>query len=108
MFSYNPNNRKLVETALGNQPADLVIRHGNLMDVYTGRMLPKRSVAVSGKWIAYVGPDADYAIGEKTQVIEADGRTISPGFIDAHTHLSGFFDISIFLSFPFPAALQQI
>ena len=102
MFSYNPDNRKLVETALGNQPADLVIRHGNLVDVYTGRVLPKRSVAVSGKWIAYVGPDADYAIGEKTQVIEADGRTISPGFIDAHTHLSGFFDISDFLKFSIP------
>jgi adenine deaminase len=102
MFSYNPDNRKLVETALGNQPADLVIRHGNLVDVYTGRILPKRSVAISDKWIAYAGPDADYAIGENTRVIEADGRTISPGFIDAHTHVTSFFDIADFLKYAIP------
>jgi adenine deaminase len=102
MFPYNAGNRKLVEAALGNNPADLVIRQGDLIDVYTGRVLPKYSVAVSDGYIAYVGPDADYAIGKSTRVIEADGRIISPGFVDGHTHITSFFDIADFLKYAIP------
>ncbi|MEJ2586248.1 MAG: adenine deaminase C-terminal domain-containing protein [Deltaproteobacteria bacterium] len=93
----NVPHRTLVETALGNEPADTVIRNGILLDVYSGRMIPQRSVAVKGKWIAYVGPDAAHCIDEGTHVIEADGRIISPGYIDAHTHLSYEFDLTDFL-----------
>jgi adenine deaminase len=102
MFPYNAYNRRLLETALGNEPADLVIRDGVLMDVYTGRMVPHRSVAVADQWIAYVGPDADYAIGERTRIIEADGRAIAPGFIDPHTHIASFCNISDFLEYAIP------
>jgi adenine deaminase len=102
MFPYNAHNRRLAETALGNEPADLVIRDGVLMDVYTGRVVPHRSVAVADKWIAYVGPDADYAIGERTRVIEAGGRPIAPGYIDPHTHIASFCNISDFLEYAIP------
>ena len=102
MFPFNPHNRKLTETALGNEPADLVIRDGVLADVYTGRMLPHRSIAVSGRWIAYVGPDADYAVGEKTRILEAKGRVLAPGFIDSHTHLANFCDITCKLRYAIP------
>lgn len=93
----NVPHRSLVETALGNEPADMVIRDGILLDVYSGRMIPGRSVAIKDKWIAYVGPDAAHCIGEGTRVIEAGGRIISPGYIDAHTHLSYEFDLTDFL-----------
>jgi len=102
MFPYNAHNRQLLETALGNEPADLVIKDGVLMDVYTGRVVPHRSVAVAGRWIAYVGPDADYAIGDRTSVIEADGRVIAPGFIDPHTHIANFWNIADFLRYAIP------
>jgi adenine deaminase len=102
VFPFNAHNRQLLETALGNEPADLVIKDGILADVYTGRMIPHRSVVVSGKWIAYVGPDADYAIAEKTRVTEAAGRVIAPGFIDPHTHLANYCDISDFLKYAIP------
>jgi len=102
MFPYNAHNRRLLETALGNEPADLVIRDGVLMDVYTGRVVPHRSVAVAERWIAYVGPDADYAIGEQTRVIEAGGRVIAPGFIDPHTHIANFWNIADFLKYAIP------
>lgn len=102
MFPYNAHNRRLLETALGNEPADLVIRDGILMDVYTGRVVPHRSVAVAERWIAYVGMDADYTIGEKTRVIEADGRAISPGFIDSHTHIANLCNISDLLEYAIP------
>jgi adenine deaminase len=102
MFPYNARNRRLLETSVGHEPADLVIKDGVLMDVYTGRLVPHRSVAVAERWIAYVGRDADYAIGERTRVIEADGRVIAPGFIDPHTHIANFCNISDFLEYAIP------
>ena len=102
-MSYNEvPNRKLVETALGNEPADMVIQDGILLDVYSGRMLPNRSVAVKDKWIAYVGQNAEHCIGEHTEVIQANNRIISPGYIDAHTHLSYQFDLTDFLAHAIP------
>jgi adenine deaminase len=99
MFLHNPDNRKLVETALGNVPADLIIKDGALMDVYSGRILYHRSIAVSGQWIAYVGPDAGHMIGPETRVIEAGGRPLVPGYIDAHTHVANYCDLADFLTY---------
>jgi adenine deaminase len=102
------NLRKLADVALGNHPADLVIQDGILMDVYTGRMLPGRSVAMVDEWIAYVGPDAEYAIGSDTEVIDAGGRILCPGFIDAHTHLVSYFNINDFLSYAIPSGVTTL
>jgi len=103
MFPINAHNRRLLETALGNEPADLVIRDGVLMDVYTGRMVPHQSVAVAEQWIAYVGPDADYAIGERTRVIEADGRAIAPAILIPILTSRASATSLIFWSMRFPA-----
>ena len=97
--------RKLIDTALGNHPADLVVRDGLLMDVYTGRMIPHRSVAMVDGWISYVGPDATHTIGKNTHVIEADGRIFCPGFIDAHTHLVNYWNMADFLTYAMPCGV---
>ena len=60
---------------------DLVIRNGTIVD---GSGLPsfKADVAVSGNRIARIG-----RIPEKgRKEIDADGKVVSPGFIDPHTH----------------------
>ncbi len=46
------------------------------------------AVAVSGDEILAVGSDADVAplVGADTEVIEADGGMLVPGFIDTHVH----------------------
>ena len=100
--------RKLADVALGNHPADLVIKDGMLMDVYTGRMLLGRSVAMVDEWIAYVGPDAEHTIGRETEVIDAGGRIMCPGFIDAHTHLLSYFNINDFLSYAIPSGVTTL
>src|SRR5439155_228565 len=46
--------RKLTDVARGARPADLVIRGGTLLNVYTGELYPAH-VAVQGERIAYVG-----------------------------------------------------
>ena len=70
-----------------DQPADLVLRGGRI-----ATMDPARSwataLAILGERIVAVGHDAQVAshIGPATRVIELRGRTVTPGFQDAHVH----------------------
>lgn len=75
---------KLLEVAAGKAPADVVIKNGRIVNVYTGEIYDG-GVATCGGSIAAVG-DVDYAIGEGTQVVDAEGAYITPGFIDGHIH----------------------
>lgn len=78
---------RLVEVAAGRAPADLVIRGGQWVNVHTREVIPGIDVAVADGRVAYVGPDAGPSIGPDTQVIEAGGRFMVPGLIDAHMHV---------------------
>ena len=52
------------------------------------RVSEHRSVVVRDGVIAQVG-DANVAVPAGAQVVDGRGRTLLPGFIDAHVHLSG-------------------
>jgi len=73
-----------VNVALGKEPADLVVRGGRLVDVHTAQVYAA-DVAVKGERIAAVGK-VEGAIGADTEVLDASGRFICPGFIDTHQH----------------------
>ncbi|WP_110813639.1 adenine deaminase [Pseudoroseicyclus aestuarii] len=77
----------LVAVAAGRAPADLVIRGGRLVNVQSREVLEGWQVAIAEGRFAYVGPDAGHCIGEGTRVIEAEGRFLIPGLIDAHMHI---------------------
>lgn len=77
-------DKKLLAVAGGHEPADVVIKGGRVVNVYTGEIY-EGGVAISGQTIAAVG-DVDYCIGEGTQVVDAEGAYITPGFIDGHIH----------------------
>src|SRR5215467_15992824 len=69
--------------------ADVVILHGRVWTVDTQH--PRAdAVAIRGSRIVAVGSDADIAkwIGPATKKIDAQGKTVLPGFIDAHVHFS--------------------
>jgi adenine deaminase len=91
--------RQLMKVALGEEKADLAVIKAKMVNVYTGELLEDQSVTVKGKWIAYVGQNANDAIGPQTEVIDADGQTIIPGLIDGHTHIAWMFTPAEFLRY---------
>ncbi|MDR0851401.1 MAG: amidohydrolase family protein [Clostridiales Family XIII bacterium] len=78
--------KNLIRTALGKEPADLIIKNGNLVNVHSGEIY-KTDIAVRDGLIASIGPVPEGAFGQKTQIIDAEGRYLAPGFIDAHIHI---------------------
>jgi imidazolonepropionase-like amidohydrolase len=68
--------------------ADLVYTGGDIvtMDPAIGTV---ESIAITGDTITAVGENPDIApyIGPDTAVVELDGNTVQPGFVDAHTHV---------------------
>jgi len=66
--------------ARGDAPADTVVRGGRVLCVFTREWL-EADVAIVDGVIAGVG---EY---DGTEVIDATGRYVVPGFIDAHMHL---------------------
>ncbi|MFG7942903.1 amidohydrolase [Streptomyces cacaoi] len=69
-------------------PADLVVRSARLYTVDPA--LPEaEAMAVRGGRIVWVGGDDGAAewVGPGTEVLDAEGRLVLPGFIDAHNHV---------------------
>jgi adenine deaminase len=88
----------LVDVAMGRRPADLVIRDGRWVCVQSGEIIPDTDVAVKDGRVALVSPDAAHTIGPDTRVIEAAGRYLVPGLLDAHMHVeSGMLTVTEFV-----------
>jgi adenine deaminase len=100
--------KELMDVALGLGKADLVVRNGTLINVYTGEYIKNCSVSVKGEKIAYVGGKPEDTIGDKTLIIEAGGRTIIPGFIDGHAHIAWLYNVSEFLKHVIPGGTTTI
>lgn len=85
-FLETPTRREeLVSVALGNEKADLLIVGGTLVNVATSEMY-QANIALKGERIAIVG-DVDHTKGDFTQVVDARGKYVLPGLIDAHFHV---------------------
>jgi len=88
----------LVDVAMGRKPADLVIKNGLWVCVQTGEFIPATDLAVSQGRIAFIGASADHTIGAETLVIDAAGRYLVPGLLDAHMHVeSGMLTLTEFV-----------
>ncbi len=77
-------HRRLVETARGDRPADLLVRGGTIDNVYSGELY-RGDIAVTAGRIAYLG-EAGRTVGPETEIVDARGMIVAPGYIEAHFH----------------------
>ena len=71
---------KLINVARGLEPADLVIKGGQIVNVFSQEIYPA-DIAIYGGRIAGVG---NYSGPNE---LDARGKFIAPGFIDGHMHI---------------------
>jgi adenine deaminase len=69
-----------IAVARGDEPADLVVRGGRVFSVFTREWLEVDVAVVDG----YVAGLGEY---EGREQLDAAGRYVVPGFVDAHMHL---------------------
>ena len=89
----------LIQTALGRQSAEVIIRGANVLNVYTLMWMENQDIVVRGKRIAWVGPVGQWK-GKATTVFDAKGLWAVPGFGESHKHIE-----STLLSPEYEAAL---
>ncbi len=99
----------VVATAMGREPADLIIRNGRLVNVNVARIQDGVDIAVRHGIIAFVGKGDHIMVGENTQVVDAGGRFLVPGFIDTHDHVeSSMVDVRSFAAGILPTGTTTI
>lgn len=72
--------KKLIDTAAGRIPADVVIKNCKIVNVFSGE-ITEGDIALSGGQIAGLGAY------EGKETVDAGGRFAAPGFIDSHIHI---------------------
>lgn len=79
-----------VACAPAAEPADLVLKNATVYTADDARPTAE-AIAVTGGRIVFVGSNADVARyeGADTRILDLTGRTVLPGLVDAHYHLSG-------------------
>jgi adenine deaminase len=72
--------KSLIRHARGDEPADLLLRRGRVVNVLSGEIL-ETDVALAGEFVVGLGARA------AKQEIDVGGAYVAPGFIDAHVHI---------------------
>ncbi|MDV3309745.1 MAG: amidohydrolase [Cyclobacteriaceae bacterium] len=82
-------------------PAPLVIRGGTIYTMDATNPVVE-AVAIRGDTIVFAGSQTDLRryIGKDTRIIELEGKTMTPGFIESHGHLmeTGYKELNLDLS----------
>ncbi|MEF8785948.1 MAG: adenine deaminase [Haloarculaceae archaeon] len=87
--AYGPlqeTSKTLVAVARGDREPDVIIRNGDLVNVHTGEIMPGTDLVISEGRIVRMTDTGEVEAGETTEVIDADGQFLSPGFLDTHVH----------------------
>lgn len=77
-------NDRIRAVALGNDPADLLLQNGRVVDVLT-ETIYEADVAIADGKIAGIGPRGSHS--KAKQVLDVQGAYLAPGLINAHCHV---------------------
>jgi imidazolonepropionase-like amidohydrolase len=69
-------------------PAKIAVKAGHLLDVKSGRYLENQVILIDNGRIHTVGAAAEVPIPSDAKVADLSNRTVLPGLIDCHTHLT--------------------
>jgi imidazolonepropionase-like amidohydrolase len=72
------------------KPIDVAVRAGRILDVRTGKYVEEQIIWIEGERIKAMGGAAEIQklLPAGTSIIDFSGKTVLPGLIDAHTHLT--------------------
>ncbi len=75
------------------EPADLVVLNANVLTM-DAKLSSVQALAVRGGTFVAVGSNADMKLltGPQTRILDLGGKTVVPGFIDAHAHPRPIYD----------------
>jgi adenine deaminase len=95
----NMTLKRLLDVAQGSAPADVVIRNGKLVNVFTDSIEEKVAITIKdGRIVSTMEDNGKVSFAAATEV-DAEGAYLCPGFIDAHTHLYRMFPYHEFVPF---------
>jgi adenine deaminase len=75
---YNP--KQYIDTAMGRISPDLILKNGNVIDVFSGRVI-QADVVIKDGIICGVG---SY---DGASSVDISGKYVMPGFVDSHVHI---------------------
>ena len=75
-----------INAAMGKKKADLILRGGKVINVYTREIL-ENDVVITGNQVVHVGINSEDFEGEKTLVKNIKGSFVCPGLIESHIHI---------------------
>lgn len=81
------DKKELLQAALGRIPCDLAVSNAQYVNLFTGEIYPA-NVYVHQGFVVHVDAALEQdALKLAKQVVDAQGKYLIPGFIDAHIHI---------------------
>ena len=74
---------------MSHESCPRVIVGGTLFDGRGSPPIKDSAIVIDGEWILGVGKRGEISIPEGAEMIDATGKTVLPGLIDAHVHFLG-------------------
>ncbi|RMF01127.1 MAG: adenine deaminase [Chloroflexi bacterium] len=71
---------QIIKIARGDEPADLLLKNANVINVFTGE-ITRTDIAIVHSRIVGLGPY------EAREAVDLQGRYVAPGLIDSHVHI---------------------
>ncbi len=80
------NTKKLIDSSMAKIKADIILRGGVYVNVYTKELL-RSDIVITENKIVYVGLNSDEFAGEETTIITLRDEIVCPGLIESHIHI---------------------